>query len=252
MAIIGEGSVYQAPKQYTRRLSTETPSLPTWVDPFSGFDDTTFNDLFGSYTPYTSAITEQPAQLVGMSLPDLGLSKAKDWTTDYAPQPKVEDMSAQLDAWLKQLTGGTNTTSGGTKTKYTSGGKSAYGWTGNTGVKGTRGSAPYGLQPEMWAALVKANSGMKAAGLGTFSITDGWRSYAAQVDVKRRKPNYAATPGNSIHGLGYAADLKLTKAQQQWLYKNGSKYGLYAGAGFSKEPWHWQYMPALAKPPWSK
>jgi len=92
---------------------------------------------------------------------------------------------------------------------------------------------------------------MKAAGLGTFSITDGFRSYAAQVDVKRRKPNLAATPGRSIHGLGLAADIKATRAQKEWLHKNGARFGLYAPI-FKKEDWHFQLLPSYWNGAWGK
>jgi LAS superfamily LD-carboxypeptidase LdcB len=92
-----------------------------------------------------------------------------------------------------------------------------------------------------WQALQTADRLMRQKGYGPLSVTDGFRSYAAQVDVKRRKPNLAATPGRSVHGIGYAADLKLSSAQQRWLEKNGAKYGLYRPISY--EPWHWQYKP---------
>lgn len=116
-------------------------------------------------------------------------------------------------------------------------GPSSYGYSGKTGIEGTKGSSPYGFQPEMWSALTAANAAMKQAGLGNFGITDGWRSYAAQVDVKRRKGNLAATPGSSIHGLGLAADLSLNGKQLAWLKANGAKFGL---KNLPSESWHWQ------------
>ena len=38
-------------------------------------------------------------------------------------------------------------------------------------------------------------------------VTDSYRSYGAQVDVYGRKPDLAAVPGTSNHGLGLALDL---------------------------------------------
>lgn len=106
-----------------------------------------------------------------------------------------------------------------------------------TGYSVTKGDSPYGLQRPFWDALSKANMAMKRAGLGTFSVNSGYRSYAGQVDAKKRHGNLAATPGSSVHGIGLAADLSLTKKQYEWLKKNGHKFGLVNLPG---ESWHWQ------------
>ena len=247
MPVIQEGRTYKP----TKRLSTTGGASVSWTDPTAGADD--YSSLLGNsydmaslldqYTPTYTQPKTADFGTGGLSLGKLGLGLAgKDnWLSAYTPGPTLDEYTpAEIN---KAASASTYKGGGGAK---------AYGWNGATGTAGTKGSGPYGFQPEMWAALVKANTAMAAAGLGNFSITDGWRSYDAQVDVKKRKPNYAATPGRSIHGLGYAADLKLTKAQQQWLYANGAKYGLYFGAGYSKEPWHLQLMSSLARPPWAK
>ena len=119
-------------------------------------------------------------------------------------------------------------------------GASAYGVSGRTGLASQKGDAPYGLQRTMWNSLRSAFNDMQAAGLGKPGITDGWRSYQSQVDLKRRKGDIAATPGRSVHGLGYAADLSLNSRQQRWLEKHGAEYGLRR---LRSESWHWQYMP---------
>ena len=80
-------------------------------------------------------------------------------------------------------------------------------------------------------------------------ITDSYRSYAAQVDVKRRKPTLAAKPGTSNHGWGTALDLNVGgfgSETYRWLSANAPKYGWvhpnWAQQGGSKpEPWHWEY-----------
>ena len=74
-------------------------------------------------------------------------------------------------------------------------------------------------------------------------VTDSYRSYAAQVDVARRKGLYkhgglAATPGTSKHGWGLAVDVKVDRAGQNWLQKNASQYGFHT---IPREPWHWEY-----------
>lgn len=82
-------------------------------------------------------------------------------------------------------------------------------------------------------------------------VTDTYRSYAAQVDVKARKPTLAATPGTSNHGLGLATDLcggieSFGTAQHRWMQQHAPLFGFYhpawAQAGGSKpEPWHWEF-----------
>lgn len=124
-----------------------------------------------------------------------------------------------------------------TKAKGGGMGPASYGWSGRTGNPNLKTNLPYGFNSQMWSALQAANSAMQADGIGRFGITDGFRSYAAQVDVKKRKGNLAATPGRSVHGLGLAADLHLTSKQLSWLKQNGARYGLQ---NLPSESWHWQ------------
>ena len=82
-------------------------------------------------------------------------------------------------------------------------------------------------------------------------VTDSYRSYGAQVDVFRRKPSLAATPGRSQHGWGLAVDLcggaeRFDTEVHQWLKANAPAYGwvhpAWAEPGGSRpEPWHWEY-----------
>ena len=67
-------------------------------------------------------------------------------------------------------------------------------------------------------------------------ITDGYRSYAQQVAVKKRKGRLAATPGTSQHGYGLALDIDVSNGVYKWLVKNASKYNLI---NFKEESWHW-------------
>ncbi|MDO5711123.1 MAG: M15 family metallopeptidase [Micrococcales bacterium] len=82
-------------------------------------------------------------------------------------------------------------------------------------------------------------------------ITDTYRSYAAQVDVKARKPVLAAKPGTSNHGLGLATDLcggieNFGTTQHQWMRSHAPLFGFYHPAwaqpgGSKPEPWHWEF-----------
>jgi hypothetical protein len=83
-------------------------------------------------------------------------------------------------------------------------------------------------------------------------ITDSYRSYPEQVDVRRRKGNMAAVPGTSKHGWGRALDLcdhvnVDTSPQWAWMRANAPAFGwqnppwaLKGGSG-PYEPWHWEW-----------
>ena len=82
----------------------------------------------------------------------------------------------------------------------------------------------------------------------TWSITDSYRSYAAQYNVALRKGLYAegglaACPGRSNHGWGKAVDLggganNTGTPQNNWLKNNANRFGFY---NIPREPWHWEY-----------
>ena len=83
-------------------------------------------------------------------------------------------------------------------------------------------------------------------------VTDSYRSYGAQVDVYGRKPDLAAVPGTSNHGLGLALDLcggveSFGTEAYRWMKANAPRYGWahpsWAEPGGSRpEPWHWEYV----------
>lgn len=83
-------------------------------------------------------------------------------------------------------------------------------------------------------------------------VTDSYRSYDQQVELKRRKPGLAARPGTSNHGWGLAFDLSdggraLTQssAAYRFLKANGPRFGIYGplarANGSIYEIWHWEY-----------
>jgi D-alanyl-D-alanine dipeptidase len=78
----------------------------------------------------------------------------------------------------------------------------------------------------------------------TIGLTDSYRTYDEQVDVAARTGIYgqggwAAVPGTSNHGWGFALDLDLDDSAQAWMRDNGWKYGYYEDV--PNEPWHWTY-----------
>lgn len=107
----------------------------------------------------------------------------------------------------------------------------------------------------MRPAAARALAAMSAAyekDMGSrLCVTDTYRSYAAQVDVKARKPTLAATPGTSNHGLGLATDLcggieSFGTPQHRWMQQHAPLFGFYHPAwaqpgGSKPEPWHWEF-----------
>ena len=83
-------------------------------------------------------------------------------------------------------------------------------------------------------------------------LTDGYRSLAEQVAVRRMKPRLAARPGTSEHGNGLAVDLacgvqSFRSAEHAWMRANAPRFGwqlpVWARRGGAKpEPWHWEYV----------
>jgi hypothetical protein len=83
------------------------------------------------------------------------------------------------------------------------------------------------------------------------AVTDGYRSYVAQVELKRRKGWLAARPGTSMHGWGVAVDFDTRVTDFAWLREHAATYGwihpAWAQPGGSKpEPWHWEYVGPIA------
>jgi LAS superfamily LD-carboxypeptidase LdcB len=105
------------------------------------------------------------------------------------------------------------------------------------------------------ARAFDALNAARLAATGTpLCITDSYRDYPSQVDVFRRKPGLAATPGRSQHGWGLAVDLcggvqTFGSEPHQWMQLNAPAYGwrhpAWAGLrGSRPEAWHWEYYGA--------
>ncbi|MEZ5264908.1 MAG: D-alanyl-D-alanine carboxypeptidase family protein [Acidimicrobiales bacterium] len=77
----------------------------------------------------------------------------------------------------------------------------------------------------------------------TFGLSDGYRTYADQVDIADRLGLYgqggvAAVPGQATTD-GVAVDLDLDDRAQAWMRENGWRYGFFEDV--PGEPWHWTY-----------
>lgn len=82
-------------------------------------------------------------------------------------------------------------------------------------------------------------------------VTDSYRTLAAQVDVRSRKPTLAAVPGTSNHGLGLAVDLcggveNYGTDAHRWMRQHAPLFGFFLPAwaqenGSKPEPWHWEF-----------
>ncbi len=79
------------------------------------------------------------------------------------------------------------------------------------------------------------------------TCTDSYRTLDEQIDLKRRKPQWSATPGRSVHGWGFAVDLSIGRPPKAfghsvlgWLKENGPPLGWFLGRP-KDEPWHWVF-----------
>lgn len=86
-------------------------------------------------------------------------------------------------------------------------------------------------------------------------LKSGFRTYPKQAYLydgwSRRLPgfNLAAKPGFSNHQDGFAYDFAINayegNPRYDWLKRNGPRYGFVRTV--NKEPWHWEYRPAIAQ-----
>lgn len=114
-------------------------------------------------------------------------------------------------------------------------------------------SAPgHRLRPRPAAAFDAMSQAYAGSTGSPLCVTDSYRSYAAQVDLFRRKPSLAATPGTSNHGLGRAVDMcggveSFGSPAHRWMQAHAGEFGWihpsWAEPGGSRpEPWHWEYV----------
>lgn len=107
------------------------------------------------------------------------------------------------------------------------------------------------LHPAAANAFWELDEAFKADFGHRLCVSDGYRSYEAQVDAKRRKPNITAKPGTSNHGWGVAIDAcegadEFGTPEYKWLKANAEKFGWKhpdwaEPDGNRPEPWHWEF-----------
>jgi len=98
------------------------------------------------------------------------------------------------------------------------------------------------------AATAWAHWRAAAQGAGIdLTLTDSYRTFDEQVDLKKRKPTLSATPGKSVHGWGHAVDVSIGMPPKpfgntvlNWFKANAPGFGWHLGRP-KDEPWHWVY-----------
>jgi len=113
------------------------------------------------------------------------------------------------------------------------------------------GASNHALRSDATAAFNRLSQAYAQEFSSPICVTDSYRTLAAQIDVKQRKPALAAIAGTSRHGLGIAVDLgcgveSAGSAQFTWLRRNAALYGWLHPAWAERqngpfEPWHWEY-----------
>ncbi|MGH8900616.1 MAG: D-alanyl-D-alanine carboxypeptidase family protein [Egibacteraceae bacterium] len=104
------------------------------------------------------------------------------------------------------------------------------------------------LEPAAASAFAEMRAAAQREGIG-IPLTDSYRNFAAQVELRQRKGASVATatPGTSVHGWGKAVDVDLRNpALRPWLDRNAARFGwvnpIWAKrAGMSFEPWHYEF-----------
>lgn len=100
------------------------------------------------------------------------------------------------------------------------------------------------INPEIYEAFKKALACVNKNKI-MFTIFEGQRTAASQIDKKNRLGNLAAEPCCSNHGAGIAMDLRVAPdSSMSWSYNDSSgltkcmnQNGLFAKV--KAEPWHW-------------
>ena len=117
------------------------------------------------------------------------------------------------------------------------------------------------LEKTALAAAKKMFAAAREAGAGSFYVTSGYHSRAAQKKIyaKAADKSYVQPPGFSEHETGFAADILADKLHQdefaasepgRWLAEHSWEYGFVlrypddkqGATGISYESWHFRYV----------
>lgn len=99
-----------------------------------------------------------------------------------------------------------------------------------------KGASLEGLHPEMMVRLKAMSEEYHKITGKTINVSDGFRTYQQQTELKQRKGQLAAPPGRSMHGYGLAVDMDTNTAEDLAHRGLFTKYGLTRP--ISNEPWH--------------
>lgn len=115
-----------------------------------------------------------------------------------------------------------------------------------TGGAATRDDSVTGFKGGFSSALTSMIKDAPPAVQKGIRINSGYRSEATQKRLfddavkkygsKRAARKWVAPPGESGHGRGTSADLKMSAAAKKWVHANAPRYGLHFP--MSWEPWH--------------
>lgn len=107
------------------------------------------------------------------------------------------------------------------------------------------------LRCDAQRALSELNKAFKDKFGQNLAITDAYRDYATQVQLKATKGFLAATPGYSNHGWGLALDIGNLgpegSTRHRWLREHGPAFGWQHPSwaridGRKSEAWHWEFV----------
>lgn len=113
-------------------------------------------------------------------------------------------------------------------------------------------SSPHVLEREAATQFLAMRAASGQVGIA-LPLTDSYRTYEAQVEVRARKGAIVstATPGTSVHGWAKAIDINLPASPglQAWLEQHAVRFGWVNPAwarrpGKSFEPWHYEFYGA--------
>ena len=119
-------------------------------------------------------------------------------------------------------------------------------------------AAGFRLRADAAASAGRLATAFRAHFNAPLLLTDAYRTFASQVELKASKGVWAATPGTSNHGLGIAIDFASGinvdgSVQHLWMTANAGRFGWvnptwatdWNPSNGQHEPWHWEYHPEL-------
>jgi hypothetical protein len=235
----------QAFKQRGRAMGGRQIAAPTTS--VSEFNQLDFVETKPEVTVSTDASKTHSAQIIDFKSREILFS-----VTDMLIRASEIKINGEASAGGGQILGATPSAPGAGATPQAPGGGATPGAVDKTGENGklpdsmlaSVGIGNHRAQPAAAEAFKAMREAAKKEKVD-LGITDSYRTYAAQVDVKARKPNLAATPGKSNHGWGLAFDMNFGSNMNspgfKWMQQHAAEYGFKGPLQKPFEPWHWEY-----------